>query len=419
VTSTIWAARLVVLAAFLDLFCQFPVVAPYAQSLGAGPLLAAIAVATYDATNLVGNLGAGLLLDGWGRRRSLVTGLLVAAGSLVLYGLVATAGQLAIVRGLHGFAQAILSPGAFAVISETVPTTHRARAMGAAGSFIALAAVAGPPLAGAISDRYGPQAVFLSVAAILTAVAVLVSRTPGIAGSAASAVPAVRPRSPWPDGLLRHLRQGPLLAAYVAVVAWTAGIGTLVVHLPLLLHSHGLGAGVRGVAFAAYAAVALLIMVRPAPYLADRMGRIPTLAAGLGVIGLALLWLGQAAGEAVTVGAIYGAMGLFGLGFGLLFPAATALVADATAPRERSAGYGLFYAAYSFGVIAGEIGSGHLAARFGATSGAPFFAGASLALAVTPLVLVLGRTALTPWRAAAIAPPEVSAGSAEAPPAPH
>ena len=36
--SNLWAARLVIFAAFFDLFLQFPVVAPYAEELGASPV---------------------------------------------------------------------------------------------------------------------------------------------------------------------------------------------------------------------------------------------------------------------------------------------------------------------------------------------------------------------------------------------
>ena len=57
---TIWAARLVVLAVFLDLFVQFPTIAPFAEGLGASAALVGIVVAAYSVTNLFGNLGAGI-----------------------------------------------------------------------------------------------------------------------------------------------------------------------------------------------------------------------------------------------------------------------------------------------------------------------------------------------------------------------
>ena len=83
-SSTVWAARLVVFAAFFDLFSQFLVVAPYARSLGASPLLVALAVASYDAANLAGNLGAGFLIRRWGRKPSLVAALLALAVALTI-----------------------------------------------------------------------------------------------------------------------------------------------------------------------------------------------------------------------------------------------------------------------------------------------------------------------------------------------
>ena len=72
-----WAARLIVFVSFLDLFSQFPIVAPYARSLGAGPLLIGVSVATYDVANLLGNLVTPILLARWGSKRPLVFGALV------------------------------------------------------------------------------------------------------------------------------------------------------------------------------------------------------------------------------------------------------------------------------------------------------------------------------------------------------
>ena len=67
-----WAARLVVLAAFFDLFVQFPTIAPHAEQLGASAALVGFIVAAYSFTNLFGNLGAGFILDRWERRTPLV-----------------------------------------------------------------------------------------------------------------------------------------------------------------------------------------------------------------------------------------------------------------------------------------------------------------------------------------------------------
>ena len=398
--SGAWAARLIVFVSFLDLFSQFPIVSPYARSLGAGPLMIGISVATYDVANLFGNLVTPFLLARWGSKRPLVCGLLAAAASLVLYGLSPGPLLFALVRGLHGLAQAILSPGAFVLLSESVPAHRRAHAMGSAGVFIAIAAVLGPSLSGIAANELGPRAVFLAVAAVLALTAAVIGLRSRIDDSPAeAAVSARRERVTW--GTLWTLAQRPsLLGAYAAALTWTAGIGTLVVHLPLLLETPA----IRGRAYAIYALVALVMFVAPAPWLANRFGRLRPTAVGLALVGFALLSLGVSSGLAPgglpSEYNVYGGMALFGLGFGILFPAVTALVADATQPHERGAAYGIFYATYSLGVAAGGIGSGQLARAFGPESPTPFLIFGALAMLMAPAILVGARartrTALEP-----------------------
>ena len=110
------------------------------------------------------------------------------------------------------------------------------------------------------------------------------------------------------------------------------------------------------------------------------------------MIGVSLLGLAVTA----TTAGVYGAMALFGCGFGLLFPAVTSYIADHSSPAERGMAYGVFYAAYSLGVVAGEVGSGQLAEVFGAATVAPFIAFGCLALVVTPWVVTVN------WRVATV-----------------
>ncbi len=382
-------ARLVVFVAFFDLFCQFPIVAPFARQLGADPLVAAVTVATYDAANLVGNLAAGFVLSGMGRQRTLVGGLLASAIALALYGVVSEPWQFGAVRALHGLGQAVLSPGAFTLLSDSVVPARRAQAMGTAGAFIAIAAVIGPVVAGIAGTAFGSVAVFQAVAGLMLAASALVaflgrnvevSADPGehVATAARVSLGAIMSRP-------------QLIVANVACLAWTAGIGTLVVHLPLLLESRGASASVRGTAFSVYALVSLALFARPSPWLVNRFGRLLPLAGGLSLIGVSLLALAVTA----TTAGVYGAMALFGSGFGLLFPAVTSYIADHTSPAERGMAYGVFYAAYSLGVVVGEVGSGQLAEVFGAETVTPFLAFGCLALFVTPWVAMVNRRVST------------------------
>jgi MFS family permease len=259
-----------------------------------------------------------------------------------------------------------------------------------AASFIAVAAVIGPPLSGIVASQTDPRFVFGGVSALMVMAAILVAYfARGIDRDA----PIDRPvRNVRDASFLSILLRPRLVVAYVSCLAWTAGIGTLVVHLPLLLEARGVPASVRGSAFAVYALVALVLFARPAPWLIDRFGRLRTLSVGVGLIGASLVALGFSG----TTDEVYGAMALFGCGFGLLFPAVTAYLADQTAPGERGVAYGVFYAAYSLGVVVGEVGSGQLAQSFGATTVAPFWAFGSVALAVAAWVAVLAFRPVAP-----------------------
>jgi MFS family permease len=82
------------------------------------------------------------------------------------------------------------------------------------------------------------------------------------------------------------------------------------------------------------------------------------------------------------VGAFLG-MAIYGLGFGILFPAATALVVDSTLVENRGLGFGIFYGVYSAGVVIGSLMSGVLTDIYGDNSGIPFIISACVVLIVS------------------------------------
>jgi DHA1 family multidrug resistance protein-like MFS transporter len=385
----ILAARLVVLVTFLDLFIQFPVVAPYAGALGASPVLAGVIVGIYSATNLVGNVLAGLWLDRWGRRRPVLIGLLVSAAALGAYALARTPEHLLVARAVHGLATAVLTPGAFAIIGDSAAVDRRARVMGVSGALIAVAAIVGPPLAGITRDRIGPEAVFAGGAVLMLLVAAVFGPlTPATDGPRRPAAPPAAP-----DGR-RLLTNRRLAGACLAALALTVGLGTLVTHLPQALAARGETATRSGLAFTIYALVAMVVMAGPLNRLSDRVDRFGPVAVGLALVGAGMTLLGLVGGAA----GVAAGMGVVGLGFGLLFPAATALVAESSSRAQRGLAFGLFYAVYSLGVVAGALLSGLIGQWSGLASGVPFLWGAAVALVAVPAVLLVGRRAGAPAR---------------------
>ena len=383
---TIWAARLVVLAVFLDLFVQIPTIALFAEGLGASAALVGIIVAAYSVTNLFGNLGAGFVLDRWGRRLPIVVGMAITIVAVFSYSLVQTPEQLIAARAVHGIGAAVLAPGAFSMIADRAPVDRRGRAMGLTGALIAVAALVGFPAAVILRDAWGAGAVFLVDSAFLLVTLItflVVARDEAPASCAGTSAPRAAPQE--------HTSRRPALwSAYGATFAITVGIGALVTRLPLVLEDQGETAAWARYIFAIYAFAAMLVMASPLNRASDRFGRFGPLIVGLVGVAAGLVTLGVFTGySGISLG-----MAVFGLGYGIVFPAAAALVIGAAGADRRGMAFGIFYAVYSLGVVVGALGSGILAELDDGFVGLPFLAAAAVVLVAVPLVEFMRRSAV-------------------------
>ncbi len=382
---TTWAARVVVLAAFFDLFVQFPTIAPYSEQLGASASLVGFIVATYSLTNLFGNLGAGFVLDRWGRRTPLVVGMAITVLAVLSYSIVQTPAQMMAARAIHGIGAAVLAPGAFSIIGDRAASDRWGQAMGLTGALIAVAALIGPPVAGILRDMWSADAVFIVDAAFLltTLIAFLI-----ITRDAPMTAPVFR-SAQRPAAKERKWSNPGLWSAYGAAFAITVGIGALVTHLPLLLQDQGESAARTGYSFAIYGLVAMLVMASPVSRAGDRFGRFGPLILGLVGVAAGLAVLGIFTGYA----AIAAGMAVFGLGYGMVFPAATALVIGATGSDRRGMAFGIFYAVYSLGVVVSASASGRLDELEVDLVSLPFLSAAAVVIAAVPIVVAMRHAA--------------------------
>ena len=375
---TPWAIRAVVLVAFLDLFMQLPVISAYAKSLGATAAMGGAIVGMYSASNLVGNVGAGALLDRLDRKRLVAAGMLLTAGSLYLYDFVSNPGQLLALRAFHGLAAGVLAPGAFAMLGDRAGR-HQTRSIGMTGALIAVSAVIGPPVAAYIRDIWDFGAVFATSGSLMLLAAVLfwtlVPGTPsGTVGRQGE--DGTRP----PTQVWRQLTP-----VFCAVMAMTFGIGALINHLPIALETAGAAPRISGIAFATFSLVATVVMGSPAHRTVDDVSRSLAVALGLALLCGSGLVLAVSHGAAAPA---LGAMVVFGLGFGLLFPSLGTTVSEVASSRRRGMAFGIFYAVYSLGVVIGSGVSG-LVAGMAVGLGTPFFVSAAVALAALPAALYI------------------------------
>lgn len=375
-------AYAVTFLAFFDTFALLPTIGPYAEALGASGLGMGIALGAYSATNLIFNVVGGVMLDRGGRRRLALLGFALVTAGILAYPLATSVGALVGVRLLHGVGGGILIPAVYTLIGDLARSGSRGRAMGRVGAVIGGAAVVAPGISGATRGRFGFDTVFIGLAVVmlagLTLTAVAVRET---------TESAVRERA---RGMKMRslLSSRELQVACIAVFGFTFGFGALGAFLPSRLEALGRGPALSGGLFTLLALVAAILMLTRVAGRVDNHGpRVPVLT------GLPLIALGLAVvGVTDQVGAIVAGVVLFGLGFGIVYPAASGATAIAASASERGRAFGVFNVSYSLGFVIGPPLAGYLSDRVGVS---PFLWAAGVCVATLAVVALMPRSEIS------------------------
>ncbi|MFO8075397.1 MAG: MFS transporter [Actinomycetota bacterium] len=358
------AAYAVTFLTFFDTFAFLPTIGPRAAALGADPVLVGATVGAYSLTNLATNPVAGALLDRLGRRRLLVAGLAIAIAAVLAYPLATTPGALLGVRLLHGVGGGIIVPAVFTLVGDLTGADRRARAMGRTGAAIGLAAIVGPPVAGALAGRLGFVGVTTTVAAVLGI---------GLALAATRLPDPPRERSTAPGEAPEAVDVGRLARAGVAVFGFTFALGGLTAFLPFRVEALGGSSATTGALLGLFAVVAAGLMLSPVAEQGRATSALRPLATGLALVTVALTLLGLA--PTIVLAAV--ACAIFGAGYAYVFPTAASEASAAAPMGRRGWAFGLFHAAFSLGFVVGPP----LAGWVDATAAGPFSIGAVVAVA--------------------------------------
>jgi MFS family permease len=366
-----WAALgWIALVAFLDTFAIVPVLAPYAKrALQATDAQAGLILGLYSLANLLANFYSGVLIDRFGRRLPMSLSLWTAGVLIALYPLATTPETLMALRVLHGATGAVFVPALFAMVGE-YGKRNRTGAMGSAGALIGLVALLAPPIGGVVARDYGEPALFGGVAALMLIggfAALLIQDPPRLGGAQES----IHPREAF--------RLPDLRRVYLLTLAMTFTMGVLTFALPVLLQDAGYDAAYRGRLFGLLALVSIGVMasVRRGKVLGGAWGRamlgVAFLAAG--ALGLSLL--------ADAPQAFWGVAVLYGVGFGLAFPAVHLGAFEGAPNHLRGVSLALLHAFYSLGYVLGPAMAGVVGAAYAGYTGAAF--GAALLVAALGL----------------------------------
>lgn len=343
---------IIVVIAFLDTFAQLPIIAPYAQGLGASSLLIGLIIGMYSLANMGGNIIAGQWIDRFGRKRILVIGMLFVAICLLGYTYVTTPEQLLWIRLLHGIGGGLLVPAAFALLGDRTRSTTRGKTMAFSGACVGISAIIGPAFGSIVTKTLGIDAVFFIISGLFFFTALLVI----VFLKETYSAPQKEKEKFSKEHLLKLLKLPQLVNAYLGAFSLMLTLGILAYMLPLKIADSGYSIAFSGILLSTFGIVAILIFVLPTNQIFDQVKREKVVLTGMISVTIALLILSLF--EAIIV--LFIAMIFYGIGFACIFPSVTALVIDHSTKSERGRAFGIFYAFFSLGVVTGSFFIGAL-----------------------------------------------------------
>ncbi|WP_211749410.1 MFS transporter [Paenibacillus sp. Marseille-Q4541] len=334
----------IVFFSFIDLFAQLPVMSTFATSVGASTFIVGFVVGLYSLTNTLGNILSGILTDKIGPFKILIVGLLLTSGALLLYYFVDSPTFLIIVRIIHGFVAGLIVPAAFTFSANTTINNQQGKKVAFTGTFVGLAAIIGPAFSGIMASKTSVPFVFTCVAILGFLLAILsVIFLSKYKVSKKEKEVRVQPSS-------GSIINAGVIKAYSGAFFLMFSQGVIAYLLPLHVQTLGYDSRLSGTLMSTFGIIAVLLFVLPTNRIFDRVAPSITMAIGMGLMGLSQLLISQS----TTTLTLYIVLGLYGVGFALLFPSINTMLIKATPAELRGKAYGYFYAFFSLGVVAGS-----------------------------------------------------------------
>lgn len=369
---------MIIVVAFLDTFIQLPIITPYSLDLGASYALTGAIVAVYSLTNMVGNILGGHWIDTFGRKKMLFTGMISVCIILFFYPFAQTGWQLFFARFFHGLAGGILIPAAFAYIGDQAGEKTRGKTMAFTGAGIGIAAIVGPAFGGIMAARASIESVFFFVSGLFLVTSLVV-----LFFIKESFVTTERGKFNFKE-FIPLIKHPLIILSSLAAFALMISNGTLAFGLPLNVEAMGRTTETTGMLLSTFGIVALLVFLTPLNFIYDRFSAIKLITLGLFLIGIGMIILSFMTSFISN----FIAMLIYGLGFAFIFPSMNKIIADASTKVDRGKAYGVFYAFFSLGVVAGSL----MAGGFAQVLGLPFLVCAIMMFLSVLIILLIDKS---------------------------
>ncbi|MBN3525445.1 MFS transporter [Paenibacillus apiarius] len=171
--SVLWL-YLFLFVAFFDLHAQYPILTPFAISLGAAPSFIGLMMGMYSFTHLPGNVMAGYGVDRFGSRIFIVLSLIGAGIIMILQAHVVNPWQLLVLRSISGFVLAFLSPACLTLLARMARDhVQQGKLMAGNGLVHTLASVVSPAAGAYLVAKIGFSMAFQALGIALVFVGAL------------------------------------------------------------------------------------------------------------------------------------------------------------------------------------------------------------------------------------------------------
>ncbi|WP_053372082.1 MFS transporter [Paenibacillus sp. FJAT-27812] len=365
--------------AFFDLHAQYPILTPFAISLGAAPSFIGLMMGMYSITHLPGNLIAGFGVDRYGSRFFIVFSLMAAGVVLLFQSHVTNPWQLLLLRSISGFVLAFLSPACLSLLARiTSDRTQQGKLMAGNGLVHTLASVVSPAAGAYLVAKIGFATAFtlLGWVLIVTSVCALFF----IKDIRAKVEPAAVEASKVKKEKLTLEQATPIpWLVFLLPVAVSCAQGILSFELPLLAKSQEAmmttGLLFSVVSIGALVTLSMLFLNRVSAYQRTIWGSLI----------LAIIYFGIASDTPVPLTVM---LLLVGMAKGVILPALSTLLIELSGGARYGRTFSVLSIAFSVGAFIGPMAAGQVRDHI-----SPYYiAFIALMIAVTVLPFHISRS---------------------------
>lgn len=362
--TAVWL-YLFMFVAFFDLHAQYPILTPFAVSLGAAPSFIGLILGVYSITHLPGNLIAGYGVDRHGSKGFIIASLILAGVLLIFQSQVTDPWQLLIVRSFSGFVLAFLSPACLALLAKIARDKVQLGKLMAGNGFVHTMASVVSPAAGAyLVAKLGFSTSFTVLGWLLVITGVLAIfgiREKQILASSSSMDSVSSGAAPGLDSTagkasrltLPPPERGIPWLFFGLPLGISCSQGILFFELPLLHHhSASVTSGIltSGILFSL---VSLGALVTLSMLFLNRIS--PLTRSVSGCFMLAVIFFLMAIDSSIP---LYILLFLIGMSKGVIYPAIANLLATSTSSTRYGRAYSILSIAYSVGAFIGPVAAG-------------------------------------------------------------